>query len=734
MLFRQFRCVRQHDAMQCGIACLAMVCRHYGRRMSIAAIAQICHATNEGLSMLAISQAASALGLRATGVRITADRLAHSPLPCILHWTQNHFVVLYDIRGGNTFCIADPAKGLIKYSRTEFEQCWISTRVDNEPCGIAMTLETTPQFYDLGSPADNAGDSRSLKFLMKYIAAYRRPFAAILMALIVGSLLQLALPLLTQQIVDVGIHNKDIGFIWLVLLAQLMLTVSRTAIDFCRRRVLLKISMRINISLVSDFLAKLLRLPMWFFDTKTSGDLMQRIADHSRVNTFLTEQSLNVAFASLSLAMFAGVLLYFNVAIFGVFAAGASIYALWNMAFLRRRRVVDYEMFERQAAANNTSFQLLTTIQEIKLQDCEQRRRHEWESMQRGLYDVQLKSLRLQQTNFAGSIFITESLNIIITVMAATAVINNHITLGTMLAIQFIIGQLISPVEQLTQWAYSLQDVKISLERINEIRQIHGEDTPASTGQAIDSPEKGITFIHVTFRYDPHAPAATLSDINIAIPHGKVTAIVGASGSGKTTLLKLLLGYYPIEAGSIAVGNTEITTLNKQWWRRQCGVVMQDGVIFSESIARNIAADDAEIDRQRLVEAARIACIHNHIMSLPLKYETRIGRDGIGLSTGQKQRILIARAVYRNPDFIFLDEATNSLDAMSERAIVDNLNSFYHGKTVVVIAHRLSTVQNAHQIVVLDAGKVAECGNHQMLTAKRGIYYNLVRNQLDLGC
>lgn len=720
--------------MQCGIACLAMVCRHYGRRMSIAAIAQICHATNEGLSMLAISQAASALGLRATGVRITADRLAHSPLPCILHWTQNHFVVLYDIRGGNTFCIADPAKGLIKYSRTEFEQCWISTRVDNEPCGIAMTLETTPQFYDLGSPADNAGDSRSLKFLMKYIAAYRRPFAAILMALIVGSLLQLALPLLTQQIVDVGIHNKDIGFIWLVLLAQLMLTVSRTAIDFCRRRVLLKISMRINISLVSDFLAKLLRLPMWFFDTKTSGDLMQRIADHSRVNTFLTEQSLNVAFASLSLAMFAGVLLYFNVAIFGVFAAGASIYALWNMAFLRRRRVVDYEMFERQAAANNTSFQLLTTIQEIKLQDCEQRRRHEWESMQRGLYDVQLKSLRLQQTNFAGSIFITESLNIIITVMAATAVINNHITLGTMLAIQFIIGQLISPVEQLTQWAYSLQDVKISLERINEIRQIHGEDTPASTGQAIDSPEKGITFIHVTFRYDPHAPAATLSDINIAIPHGKVTAIVGASGSGKTTLLKLLLGYYPIEAGSIAVGNTEITTLNKQWWRRQCGVVMQDGVIFSESIARNIAADDAEIDRQRLVEAARIACIHNHIMSLPLKYETRIGRDGIGLSTGQKQRILIARAVYRNPDFIFLDEATNSLDAMSERAIVDNLNSFYHGKTVVVIAHRLSTVQNAHQIVVLDAGKVAECGNHQMLTAKRGIYYNLVRNQLDLGC
>lgn len=720
--------------MQCGIACLAMVCRHYGRRMSIAAIAQICHATNEGLSMLAISQAASALGLRATGVRITADRLAHSPLPCILHWTQNHFVVLYDIRGGNTFCIADPAKGLIKYSRTEFEQCWISTRVDNEPCGIAMTLETTPQFYDLGSPADNAGDSRSLKFLMKYIAAYRRPFAAILMALIVGSLLQLALPLLTQQIVDVGIHNKDIGFIWLVLLAQLMLTVSRTAIDFCRRRVLMKISMHINIALVSDFLAKLLRLPMWIFDTKTSGDLMQRIADHSRVNTFLTEQSLNVAFASLSLAMFAGVLLYYNAAIFGIFAAGATIYALWNMAFLRRRRVVDYELFERQAAANNNSFQLLTTIQEIKLQDCEQRRRQEWATMQKGLYDVQLKSLRLQQTYSAGSIFITEVINIIITVMAATAVINADITLGAMLAIQFIIGQLINPVEQLTQWAYSLQDVKISLERINEIRQISGEDTPASTGQAIDSPEKGITFIHVTFRYDPHAPAATLSDINIAIPHGKVTAIVGASGSGKTTLLKLLLGYYPIEAGSIAVGNTEITTLNKQWWRRQCGVVMQDGVIFSESIARNIAADDAEIDRQRLVEAARIACIHNHIMSLPLKYETRIGRDGIGLSTGQKQRILIARAVYRNPDFIFLDEATNSLDAMSERAIVDNLSRFYKGKTVVVIAHRLSTVQNAHQIVVLDAGKVAECGNHQMLTAKRGIYYNLVRNQLDLGC
>lgn len=720
--------------MQCGIACLAMVCRHYGRRMSIAAIAQICHATNEGLSMLAISQAASALGLRATGVRITADRLAHSPLPCILHWNQNHFVVLYAIRGGNTFCIADPAKGLIKYSRAEFEQCWISTHNNDEPCGIAMTLETTPQFYDLGSPADNAGDSRSLKFLMKYIAAYRRPFAAILMALIVGSLLQLALPLLTQQIVDVGIHNKDIGFIWLVLLAQLMLTVSRTAIDFCRRRVLLKISMRINISLVSDFLAKLLRLPMWFFDTKTSGDLMQRIADHSRVNTFLTEQSLNVAFASLSLAMFAGVLLYYNAAIFGIFAAGATIYALWNMAFLRRRRVVDYELFERQAAANNNSFQLLTTIQEIKLQDCEQRRRQEWATMQKGLYDVQLKSLRLQQTYSAGSIFITEVINIIITVMAATAVINNHITLGTMLAIQFIIGQLISPVEQLTQWAYSLQDVKISLERINEIRQIHGEDTPASTSEAIICPENGISFKQVTFRYDPHAPDATLSDINIAIPHGKVTAIVGASGSGKTTLLKLLLGYYPVEAGNIAVGSTNIASLNKQWWRRQCGVVMQDGAIFSESIAHNIAVDDSEVDHQRLVEAARIACIHNHIMSLPLKYETRIGRDGIGLSAGQKQRILIARAVYRNPNYIFLDEATNSLDSVSERAIVDNLSRFYKGKTVVVIAHRLSTVQNAHQIVVLDGGKVAECGCHQSLIAKRGTYYHLVKNQLELGC
>ncbi|MGN0213488.1 MAG: peptidase domain-containing ABC transporter [Muribaculaceae bacterium] len=734
MLFRRFHCVRQHDAMQCGIACLAMVCRHYGRRMSIASIAEICHASNEGLSMLAINQAASALGMRSTGVRITTDRLAQSPMPCILHWNQNHFVVLYDIRSSNTFCIADPAKGLINYSRTEFEQCWISTHNNDEPCGIAMIIEPTPQFFALSSPADNAGDSRSLKFLMKYIAAYRRPFAAILVALIVGSLLQLALPLLTQQIVDVGIHNKDIGFVWLILLAQLMLTVSRTAIDFCRRRVLMKISMHINISLVSDFLAKLLRLPMWIFDTKTSGDLMQRIADHSRVNTFLTEQSLNVAFASLSLAMFASVLLYYNAPIFGVFAAGAAVYALWNMAFLRRRRVVDYEIFERQATANNNSFQLLTTIQEIKLQDCEQRRRQEWEAMQKGLYDVQLKSLRLQQTYSAGSIFITEVINIIITVMAAAAVINTDITLGAMLAIQFIIGQLISPVEQLTQWAYALQDVKISLERINEIRQINGEDNSTSTGQAINCPEKGIAFNHVTFRYDPHASSATLSDINIAIPHGKVTAIVGASGSGKTTLLKLLLGYYPIEAGCIAVGNTKITTLNKQWWRRQCGVVMQDGVIFAESIARNIATDDGEIKHKRLVEAAQIACIHDHIMSLPLKYETRIGHDGIGLSAGQKQRILIARAVYRNPDYIFLDEATNSLDAVSERAIVDNLSRFYHSKTVVVIAHRLSTVQNAQQIVVLDGGKVVECGCHQSLIAKRGVYYHLVKNQLELGC
>lgn len=729
-----FRVGFQHDSMQCGIACLQMVCKYFGREYSLDSLSKLCFATTEGVSLLGINEAANTLGLHTTSARVTTAVLSDVPLPCILHWNQNHFVVLYKVKNGKKFYIADPGKGLITYRLDEFKQHWISTKSNDEDKGIAMFLETTPTFFTYKmQDEENIKEKRSFRFLFGYVKKYRKYFGQIILGLIVGSLLQLVLPFLTQSIVDVGIKNQDIGFVWLILLGQLMLTISRTVIDFIRRWLLLHISLRINISLVSDFFIKLLKLPMSFFDTKLMGDLMQRMNDHSRVNTFLTQQTLNITFAMLTFVVFSVVLFFYNKLVFVIFLLGSILYGGWMTLFLKRRKVLDYELFEQQAINNNKTYEFITSMQEIKLQDCEQRRRWEWEDTQADLFGVQMKSLKLQQTQEAGSIFINEVKNIIITVVAATAVIHGQMTLGMMLAVQYIIGQLNSPVEQLMNFFYSLQDVKISLERINEIHQMDDENGKEGLQTSIEDKSEGIDIKNIMFKYDPHALCKTIDDVGIHIPQGKVTAIVGASGSGKTTLIRLILGYYPVLEGIINIGNTDINKLNKKWWRRQCGVVMQDGVIFSESIARNIAVDDGDIDKERLLKAAEIACIKDYVMALPLKFNTKIGRDGVGLSQGQKQRILIARAVYKNPDYIFLDEATNSLDANNERSIVENLDKFYKGKTVVIVAHRLSTVKNADQIVVIDHGKVVEVGNHESLTAKRGAYYNLVKNQLELG-
>lgn len=725
----------QCDSMECGMACLQIICKYYRKRVSSAFFSKVVSVSKNGASLLAIYDVANKIGFHTIGGRVGIKTLSSSLLPCILHWNQNHFVVLYKVWKGKKFYVADPGKGLVKYNLEEFKSHWISTRSNGEEKGIAMFLEPTPAFYSHKEDSESEKDKnpRSFRFLFGYVKKYRRYFGQVVLGMIVGSLLQLVLPFLTQSIVDVGIKNQDIGFIWLILLGQLMLTFSRTAIDFIRRWLLLHISMRINISLVSDFFIKLLKLPMSFFDTKLMGDLMQRMNDHSRVNNFLTNQALSVTFAMLTFVVFTVVLFLYNRLIFVIFLIGSILYGAWMILFLRRRKVLDYELFEQQAINNNKTYEFITSMQEIKLQDCEQRRRWEWEDTQADLFGVQMKSLKLQQTQEAGSILINEVKNIVITVVAAAAVIHGQLTLGMMLAVQYIIGQLNSPVEQLMSFFYSLQDVKISLERINEIHRVDDENGKTGLKTSFADNSKGIDIESIMFKYDPHAPSKTLDDVTIHIPKGKVTAIVGASGSGKTTLVKLMLGYYPVLEGQINIGGTDINTLNKKWWRRQCGVVMQDGVIFSESIARNIAVDDGDIDKDRLLKAAQIACIHEYIMSLPLKYNTKIGRDGIGLSQGQKQRILIARAVYKNPDYIFLDEATNSLDANNERAIVENLDKFYRGKTVVIVAHRLSTVKNADQIEVIDHGKVVETGNHETLTAKHGAYYNLVKNQLELG-
>ncbi len=731
----RFPFIKQHDSMECGVACLTMILQWYGKHTSLSSVAEQCPPTTEGVSLSGLAQTARRYGMEAVAARATVDELAQSTLPAIIHWQQNHFTVLYRVSSGRRrrFYVSDPAKGRVCYSEAEFEAGWLSTASQGMPKGIALFL-APGEGFDAANAGADGGERRSFGFLLSYLRTYRRYFMHIVAGLALGCLLQLILPFMTQAIVDVGIKNGNISLIWLILLGELMIVTGRTATDFIRRWLLLHISMRINISLVSDFFIKLLRLPMAFFDTRKTGDLLQRMADHGRVQQFLTGQVLGVLFTLLSFVIFGVVLLVYNRLIFAVFVLGSIVYGVWIATFLHRRKVLDYELFEQQARNQNYTYQFISSMQEIKLQDCERRRRWEWEDVQADLFGVQMKSMKLQQSQEAGSIFINEVKNIIITVLAATAVINGQMTLGSMLAVQYIIGQLNSPVEQLMAFIYSLQDVKISLERINEIHQ--GKDEEADRGQlsAFDAgARKSIAIENLSFRYDRFSPGLTIDNISLDIPAGRTTAIVGASGRGKTTLIKLLLGYYRPESGRISVAGRNLDDYSLRWWRRQCGTVMQDGVIFSESIARNIAVDDGDIDCARLESAARLACIHDYIESLPLRYNTRIGHDGMGLSQGQKQRILIARAVYRNPDFIFLDEATNALDAGNERAIVENLDEFYRGRTVVVVAHRLSTVRNASRIVVLDGGRIAEQGTHYELIARRGVYFNLVKNQLELG-
>lgn len=693
-----------------------------------------------GISLLQISKVAERIGFKTIGGLLKFSSLTSSHiLPCIVHWNQNHFVVVYKvkkhIKGRYTIYVADPAKGLITYDKEEFFEHWISTKINGEEKGIALLLEPTEQFYSQRTAEALSSQSR-VKFLWNYLRKYKRFFAQLILGLLFGSLLQLVFPFLTQAIVDIGIGGKDLGFIWLVLLAEMMLLFSRTAIDFIRSKILLHISTRINISLISDFFIKLMKLPMNFFDTKQLGDILQRIEDHRRVERFLTSSSLSLLFSFFTFVVFGVVLAVYNLCIFLVFLLGTALYAGWIVLFLRKRRELDYKYFEQIGRNNNITYQLINGMQEIKLQGCEQRKRWEWEDVQADLFKVNLQSLTLQQVQQAGTITINEIKNILITVFAATAVIHSNMTLGMMLAVQYIIGQLNSPVEQLIQFIYSWQDVSICLERMNEIHSEDNEENAERTQNTYisESFEGHSIFIKgLSFKYDIYSSKEVLSDINLTIPNGKVTAIVGASGSGKTTLIKLLLGFYEPLNGNILIGHVNLSKYNLSWWRGQCGVVMQEGYLFSDTIARNIAISDDEPDIERIRHAARVANIADYIETLPLAYNTMIGQDGQGISQGQRQRILIARVVYKNPMFVFFDEATNALDANNERVITENLSEFYKGKTVVVVAHRLSTVRNADQIVVLDKGKIVEIGTHSDLTSKRGKYFSLVKNQLELG-
>jgi ATP-binding cassette subfamily B protein len=725
----RFPFFKQYDAMDCGPSCLRMIAAFYGKTYSLQKLRQLAHITREGVSLLGLSDAAEAIGFRTIGARISYEQLLEAPKPGVVHWDQEHFVVVYKFRKGKVY-VADPAFGLVEYSELEFKKHWLATVRQGEQKGICLLFDPTPKFFELESEEKSRGNFR---FLLKYLRPHRKLVVQLILGFIIGSLIQLIFPFLTQSIVDVGINTQDINFIYLILAAQMMLFLSRMTVDFIRSWILLHISTRINISIISDFLIKLMKMPLGFFDTKMIGDLLQRIGDHHRIERFLTSQSLNVIFSVFNIIIFSIVLVIYNLWIFLIFLFGSALYIGWVFLFLRKRRELDYKRFTQLSDNQSKLIQLINGMQEIKLNNYERQKRWEWERIQARLFKVNISGLSLQQYQQAGSIFINETKNIFITVLAATAVVDGNMTLGMMLAVQYIIGQMNSPLEQMIEFMQVSQDAKISLERLSEIHT-HKDEEQDQQGKLNELPKSAdLNISDLVFQYEgPHSPKV-LNNINLVIPQGKVTAIVGTSGSGKTTLVKLLLGFYPPVSGTIKVGDSELSAFQQHWWRAKCGAVMQDGFIFSDTIANNIAIGDDDIDKERLGYAVRMANIQEFIETLPLNYNTKIGQEGVGLSQGQKQRILIARAIYKNPEFIFFDEATNALDANNEKVILENLDEFFTGKTVVVVAHRLSTVKNAHQIVVLEKGNMVEIGSHEELTKQKGAYYNLVKNQLELG-
>lgn len=714
--------------MDCGPACVQMVARHYGRHYTLETLRQKCHISREGVSLLGISEAAESIGFKTVGARLSFEQLKNeAPLPCIVHWKQRHFVVVHKIRKDTVF-VADPAHGLVKLTAQEFLNGWASTRNEGTNEGIALLLEPQPDFY---AAEGETPDKAKFSFILQYLKPYKKLILQLFMGMLLGTLLQLIFPFFSQSIVDYGIGTGNLGFVTLILIAQLTLYAAQTAVEFIRSWILLHISTRINISIISDFLIKLMKLPIGFFDTKMIGDLMQRIGDHRRIEAFLTSSTLNTLFSIVTFVVFAVVLAFYSVRLLAVFLVGSLLYVLWVLVFLKYRRELDYKRFAQASAEQSNLIQLITGMQEIKLNNCEKQKRWEWENIQAKLFKVSIKGLSLSQWQQSGAFFINETKNILISYLSARAVIQGDMTLGMMMAVQTIVGQLNSPIGQIIGFIQSAQDAKISLERLGEIHN-KPDETQDDNKVGLLPDDKSIEIGELTFHYDP-LQEAVLKDLNLAIPEGKVTAIVGMSGSGKTTLVKLLLGFYPPNKGSIRVGGVNLKNVEPKSWRARCGTVMQDGFIFSDSIAKNIAVGEEHIDEERLLHAAKVANIQEMIENLPLGYNTKIGQEGNGISQGQRQRILIARAVYKNPDYIFLDEATNALDANNERVIMDNLQSFFKGRTVVVVAHRLSTVKNADQIVVINHGRITETGNHETLTAKRGEYYELVKNQLELG-
>lgn len=726
---KKFPHYTQTEAKDCGPTCIKIITKFYGKTINTQQLRRLSETTRKGSSLLGLSDAAESIGYITLGAKLSFKKLLEAPLPCILHWNKNHYVVLYKIKRGLLY-ISDPAQGLLTYTKEEFINFWIGNNAEETTEeGIILLLDPTPKFYK-----EEFEDEVPFGFsyLSKYVFKYKRFLIQIAIGLLAGSLLQLIVPFLTQSVVDVGIQNQDIHFIYLILIAQLLLFIGKASIEVIRSWIMLHLSTRISISLISDFFIKLMNLPISYFDVRMTGDLMQRIQDHRRIQNILTTSSLNVIFSLFNFVVFSFVMSYYSMQIFGVFIFGSVLYFTWVLFFFKRRKVLDYKLFSESSVNQSKVIELIGGMQEIKLHNAEKQMRWGWEYVQARLFKISIKTLALEQTQSVGSNFINEIKNMFITILSAKLVIDGEITLGMMMAISYIVGQLNAPVTQLIGFMRELQDAKISLDRLGEIHNREDEETDIENKIDWIPDNASIELKNVSFRY-VGGLEPVIKKLNLKIPANKITAIVGVSGSGKTTLMKLLMSFYNIDTGEILINNHNLKNILLKEWRSLCGVVMQEGYIFNNTIANNIAVGENSIDKKRLINAVNIANIRDYIEELPLRYNTKIGMEGAGLSTGQKQRILIARAVYKNPKYLFFDEATSALDANNEKVIMENLNTFFKNRTAIIIAHRLSTVKNAHQIVVLDQGKIVEIGNHNELVKQKGNYFNLVKNQLELG-
>jgi len=728
-VIKPFPFYKQPDSKDCGPACLRMITKYYGHSYSFQTLRELCEINIEGVSLLGIKAAAEKLGFRTVATEIEFETfIEKAPLPCIVHWAHNHFVIVYKISKTKIY-VADPANATVSYSKKEYLEYWGKSTKENKTYGIVLLLEPTSLFFE--NQSEKANDL-GFSLILNYVSRYKKLLFQLIFSVLSIVVFQLIFPFLTKSIIDTGIAQSSTSYISLILAAQLALFTGRTSVDLIRSWIVLFIGSRINISLVSDFFWKVLRLPLSYFGSKVTGDLIQRVNDYKRIEQLFTTSAINILFSSLSLVTFSIFLAYYSTTILTVFLIFSLFYVMWVLVFLKKRQKIDYQKFETGAKNYDHIIQMLDGVQEIKLNNWEKIKISAWERIQSRLYEINIKSLSLEQSQQIGASFINELKNILIVFISAKLVIEKQITLGTMLAVQYVIGQLNGPLEQFVQFVRTYQDASLSINRLNEVFvQKEEEQTSNSVTDLVNTGE-GIIINNLSFTYPGAGNQPILRNINIVIPRNKVTAIVGTSGSGKTTLIKLLLKFYELNSGSIKVEGTDLSLLKSSFWRNHCGAVMQDGFIFSDTIANNIASEENNIDTEKLIFSCKVANIYDFITSLPLGFNTVVGASGIGMSQGQKQRILIARAVYKNPSYIFLDEATNALDANNERRIVENLQSYFLERTVVVIAHRLSTVRNADQIIVLEKGEVIEVGSHSTLIDNKGTYFQLVKNQLEL--